>query len=793
MVKKIVIGAIATFLIILISVGIFVCIQIKQLKPDYSGEFSFSELNQKVTIAWDSSGVIHIQGNDVYDVIFASGFVTAKSRLWQMTLLRRMGQGRLSEIFGNRALHTDKLFRTLGLDSLSKKLYSELSTESKEWVDAYAAGINAYLEKTGDDLPLEFILMNFKPKKWQPSDCLISSRIMAWLLNFSWRGDLFYWELQSKVPKENFREMLPDWRGFPTILHSDEITAISQNLTRISREMESILGMELSSLGSNNWVISPKKSRDGMALLANDPHLPLGLPSIWIEMHLVLPDLNVAGFSIPGTPGIIIGRNENIAWGVTNGMIDDSDYFIEDADTVHNFYMKDGKKRQLRVINQRIQIKGQPDYLFTVYETDNGPIFNKVISNSKLPEFLSFKWSGFEISDELRTFRELMKAKGWGDFRSALRAYTVPCQNFVYADRNGNIGYRLGGKVPVRNYGKGVIPVSGSSSKNNWTGEVPFDQMPQSENPARGWIATANNKITNNFPFYLSEYWEPPYRIRRIEQMINERKTISSEDVRLMQTDVKNLMAEHLLSLFFEDFKITEIKNDRQDKMYFLLKNWNFEMEPDKITPSVYECLQYFLIQNIFADEMGEALFQQFVSMPNFYLRIFDQIIGNNKSSWFDDVRTPEKENRPAIFRKSFYEAISYLDTNFGRDAGNWYWGNLHKLELKHILGEHSLTRRVFNRGPFSVGGDGTTVNVGTYQYESPFAVAVGPSLRFIVDWGSANLYESVIPGGNSGHFLSKYYDNQIEKWLNGDLKEVDISNYVEIESIILKPLRNID
>lgn len=787
--KKIVLTALAVLTILFVAVGTFIYIQIKQMQPDYNGRTKISGIREPVTISWDSSGVVHIQGNHIEDVIFASGFTAAKERLWQMEVMRRVAKGNLSEIFGDTTVKIDRLFLTVGIDTLTKQNYQVLSQQSKKWLQLYADGINAYLETVGDDLPIEFLLLRMKPKKWSPQDCLLQHRIMAWFLNFNWKADLFYWKMYSTLSPSKFKDILPKWRKYPDIIKSSEAGELLSELWETDRQARQILGIPSSFLGSNNWVVSPKLAFNNHAMLANDPHLALQLPSIWIEMHLRAPGWDVAGFSLPGTPGIIIGKNRKIAWGVTNGMVDDSDYFIEKVDTIKKVYQEGGQEKALQIRDHVIKVKNKSDIFFSVYTTEHGPVFNGIFPKIKLSRFISLRWIGREKTDELMTFIHLMKAKNWEDFEEALQHYTMPAQNFVYADVEGNIGYRLGGKVPIRSYKTGLLPVTGYESENKWKGWIRFEEMPRLRNPERGWIATANNRVRQNYPYYLSDLWEPPYRIQRIEQLIRKHDSIKRTDMQNIQLDVKNLLAEEVLPAILAELNAIHIPGKLEEDVLSLLDNWNFEMDTKHIAPSVYEVMQYKMIKNIFQDEMGKPVFRVFTDLPNFYLRIFSQIFGNEQSSWFDNIQTDSIENRSDIIQKSFKETINYLQDSVSTDMEDWYWGNIHTLELKHTLGRVSLTKIIFNRGPFPVPGSGTTVNVGAYQYKNAFKMAAGASMRFLVDWGKSGFYWSVVPGGNSGSFLSPFYDNQIEKWRRGGIKKVNMRRVIYNRKQVLEPI----
>lgn len=775
MAKKLLISFLIIFILLFLAIGLFIIFQIQQMKPDYSGETPVAGLSSSVKIIWDENGVIHIEGKTVEDVIIASGYATAKERLWQMEMVRRVAKGQLSEIFGETTVDIDRLFLTLNLDSITIRNYQQISAESKEWLQNYATGINAFLKESQNDLPIEFMIMGFKPVPWTAEDCLLQNRLMAWLLNFNWRADFLYWQLASKLPAEKMQEIIPQWKNYPNILPDYSTIKNIQRLTDIHMQLREILNLPSGFWGSNSWAVSPQKMRNGKAWLANDPHLSLQLPSIWIEMHLKSENFEVMGFALPGSPGIIIGRNNFIAWGLTNGMIDDSDLFLEKVDTLENIFWKDNVKLPLHRREHLIRIKDKPDLIYTVYATETGPLVNGIISEMKTSQAITLKWVGAENSDELKTFIGLAFATNWSDFVNALQTYAVPAQNFVYADRQGNIGYHLAGKIPIRSYASGLIALPAWESKYKWTGWIAFDQLPQIYNPVEGFIVTANNQIQDKYPFYLSELWEPPFRALRIRQLLEEKSNLDFQDMKRIQNDGINLFAKEILPILIAELDSVPMRTISMEKIKTLFYGWDYSMDQESIAATIFETIQHFLIKNIFKDELDDKLYGYWLELPNSILRIFLQVFKNQESIWFDNVHTAETETRSMVIRQSIAEGLSWLEKNRGSDLTEWRWGQLHQLKLSHVLGKVALTDRIFNRGSYSVAGSNCTVNVATYRPDLSFAVYVGPSMRFIVDWGSTDWYWSIIPGGNSGHFLSKFYDDQIASWRDGRLKQVNL------------------
>jgi penicillin amidase len=364
----------------------------------------------------------------------------------------------------------------------------------------------------------------------------------------------------------------------------------------------------------------------------------------------------------------------------------------------------------------------------------------------------------------------------------------VPAQNFVYADRSGNIGYQLAGRIPMRTYESGLIPQSGNYSDDRWSGWIPFEKLPRQFNPSKGFIITANNNMVENSPYYFSALWEPPYRAIRIGELIQSKSILSRDDMAMIQYDQLNILARETVSLLLRELADSHFDDTYTESIKVLLSNWDYKMETESIAAAFFEVWIYHLIHHIFEDEMGPEYFRLFTDLPNFYIRIFIQILTIEESSWFDNIRTEAVEERADMIRQSFEQAIETLQMSCGSALENWRWGEVHQLEFAHVLGRISLTNILFNRGPMAVGGNPVTINVATYSYANPFQMIAGPSLRFLIDWSEPSIYRSVIPGGNSGNFLSEYYDNQISLWLRGGYKEVNLLVPSAAGEVILIP-----
>ncbi len=782
--KQIFIRGVGTLLVILLIIAGYFWWQYETLKPSYGKNENIPGIFPRVAVGRDSSGVIHLEAANEKDLITAMGYEVASERLWQMDLLRRIGQGRLSEVFGDTTLNVDRLFLTLGLDSIAARNWKQASPKSRQWLQWYATGVNAYLNKVGKNLPIEFQLLRFKPDAWRPQDALIIQRVFAWILNFSWKTDFIYNALQEKLSARLFRSILPVYGAFPNIVKTGSFSKgrVLPKFFQLDAQFREFFRLPPTGWGSNSWAISGEISQSGKALLANDPHLELRLPSVWIELQLKCPVLNVSGFSIPGTPGIVIGRNDSLAWGLTNGMVDDSDYFIEKVDTLKKVYFQGSRSYPLKVQIRKIHSRDGERFVKTM-RTRHGPLLNSLFPDIRQKQWLALRWTGADNSDDIVTFYKLARAKNWKNFREALSHYSLPAQNFVYADARGNIGYQLAGKIPLRRGRQGLLPRDGSDKRSDWQGFVPFTELPFSYNPESHRIVTANNRIVANFPYYLSDVWEPPFRAQRIEELINlHSDSLNVAAMKAIQQDVFNPLSRVFLPGFLKIIAGSSKLDSLSQKadIVHLLESWDGQMTPESVSAAVFEVWQWNLIRDIFEDEMGEVLFRRFATLQNFYLRIYFQIMSKNNSLWFDNIKTAGIiENRQDMIIQSFRETLEFLKRRLGREMYRWEWGALHQLNLEHSLGSVLLLRPVFNVGPFAMGGNPLSVNVATYAYDSDFQMKVGPSMRFIMDWSKPGEYLSILPGGESGNPFSEYYSNQTSAWRVGKYKKVGFDSSV--------------
>jgi len=620
-------------------------------------------------------------------------------------------------------------------------------------------------------LPLEFAILGFKPAPWTPLDSLVWGKLMCWDLSGNWETELLRAELVDKLGEEKVQELLPPYPDEGPFIIPSEVRSYAGLSTDILDEyarVEALLNWGGAGIGSNNWVVDGTKTTTGRPLLADDPHLGLGIPSIWYEMGLHGGGLDVVGASFPGVPLIIIGHNQRIAWGVTNVRPDVQDLYIEKIHPANPYqYEYQGQWKDMEVIQEEIKVKGRDEpVVVEVRLTHHGPIINDVVESLKdSPRVLAFRWTALEGGPLFQSVYMLNQARNWEEFREALRHWVVPAQNFVYADVEGNIGYQTPGNIPIRAKGQGLVPVPGWTGEYEWTGYIPFDELPSAYNPPTHFIATANNKVVpDDYPYFISYEWSAPYRARRIVQLLTTRDKLSIQDFRQIQADTYSIPGEKLVPYLLD----LEPQGTLEEQAMEQLRAWDFRNEIDRPGAAIFEVFYLQLVENTFADELGEDLFEDYLDRGEFHHMALERLMEQVNSPWFDDVNTAEVEGRDEIVRRSFQEAIAYLSDRFGDTPSRWAWGQLHTMTFVHNpLGRSGIAplEMLFNRGPVPARGSGYTVDAASFDETEPFAMTHGVSYRQIIDLSDWENSLFIHTTGQSGHPLHKHYADMIESW----------------------------
>lgn len=816
---KIFTGIFVVIVLILIFSFFFVNRIVKKSYPKTEGDISIKGIKSEVKIYRDDFGIPYIEATNEDDLFFALGFVHAQDRLFQMDITRRAGMGRLSEILGTKAIDFDLMFKTTSFNDIARRLYENASPEIKRICKSYTDGINAYLDFAAGNYSIEFDLLNYQPEKWEPYQVYLIARLTAWELNLGWWVDVVYAQLQKKLSEEKLIQLIPDYPSdAPTIIqskakqesknsalslnrpefrYSDEIVDQLSRYFSVNINARKFLGFNETYSGSNSWAISSKLSESGKPILANDPHLMYSVPSKWYIVSLNSPTLKVSGVTIPGSPSVVIGKNEKIAWGLTNLMLDDCDLFIEKLDSTGTKYFFNNEWKNLEVKYDTIKIKDSTDIVIEIKSTHRGLLIqfaNKFLAKSKFSEAISMKWTGFEVSDELLTFYKINKAQNYKEFREALRTFNCPAQNFLCADVEGNIFYKAGGKIPLRNYSNFLFPLDGTNSLSDWNSYLSFDLLPEVLNPEIGFIATNNNPPSFDFKNIVGNLWEPHSRAERINQLLKSKSKFDVEDFEKFQMDIISPYAKNISTHIVKAFANVNIKNHNLKRAVELFQNWDGRLRKYDPLSLVYNVFLIKLMENTFKDEMGDELYKQFLFVGNVPLRVIYQLLNNNypdSISVFDNLETDKIETKDEIIRVSLAQSISQLEKDFGENFSDWSWGNVHQVRFKHLFsGQNKIIDKLIDIGPYPIGGDQTTLLNTSFKYYEPFENYLGPSMRQIVDLSNINNSLIIITSGQSEHIGNKNYKDQSLMWLSGDYINLNTNKekYHQHRVLILKP-----
>ncbi len=778
---KIVIGILSVVLVLVIFVIGLSYYFLNQTLPEYSGTVNVNGISSEIKIFRDSNAVAYIVADNDLNAYFALGYVHAQERLFQMDITRRAGLGRLSEVLGSKTVIFDKMFRTLGLYETVKKYYPQIHKESRDMLEAYTKGVNAYIKEAKGKYQIEFDVLEYDPEPWEPEHSLLLVKLMAWELNISWWSDLAFTHLVQKLGIEKAREVMPSYdENAPTIIPKEtkKFAEIPLDLIHIDREFRKFTGFVGTHIGSNNWVVNGNLSESGKVLIANDPHLAFQAPGKWVVTVIRSKNLNVEGFTLPGIPGVVIGNNGNVSWVLTNVMTDDCDFYVEKLDSLKQNYFFKGEWNPLTITQDTIKVKDSSDVILDIRKTHRGPIVSDVHAYKKLfpneqqgKANLSIRWTAYEFSDEMYAVYLINRSTNWEEFKKGVSFFTVPGQNFVYGDKDGNIGYICGTRIPKRKYYSPTMVFDGTTDEYDWRGFVPYSEMPKLFNPKQNFIASANNKTVKNFKYNVSNIWEPPSRIERITELLTSKPKFNVEDFRKFQTDFYSHYAKNITKYILGAYKNIAVTNEKVKLALELFRNWDFVMDAKSQVPTIYAVFLQRLIQNIYEDEMGKNLMKEYVFIANVPYRNLPVLLEENKSSWFDNISTPEIETRDDIIRKSLEDALDELSKKLGNDITYWQWGKLHKVIFKHLFDKASpVIAKIVNIGPYEIGGDGTTIFNTEYSFTKPYLNKLGPSMRYIFDFAKPDEFHFILTTGQSGNFYSKHYKDMTEKWLTGEL-----------------------
>ncbi len=780
--RKLLAFALALAVVGLAVAAVFVLRLRRSGLPARDGEHALAGLAAPVTVRWDRWGVPHVDAGSEGDAVAALGYLHANDRLTQMELGRRAAFGRLAEIVGEAAVENDVTFRNLGLRPAAEAMWERAAPASRRLLEAYARGVNAWLEERGSDLPPGLRLLGVEPEPWQPVDSLAFVLLMAEDLSF-WQGrpeeERFRWLRAFGV--EGVRELLDE----PSLQVPQEILEMAAERSErpgdpAARRAGNDSGRDLAAPGSNNWAVGNRRAAGGKPMVANDPHLKLALPGVWYQAMIRSPEYEAAGMTLPGAPGVVLGRGPEVAWAFTNTMLDDHDLFFERLDETGERYLRDGVWQPVLRREETIRIRGGGRRTVTLRATDLGPLLDADPEAGLPPRSLA--WTLYQPGDPFQAMRDLARATSAAEALSALDGYICPAQNLVAAFAGGELLYTVIGRVPARRMeqrpsagagetapggGFGRLPAPGWNPAYGWDGLRPRATNPTEVAPADDRLVTANHDIRPpGYSLSLTAEFYPGHRAERIAELLDRRDGWDVRGFGALQLDGVSLYARDLVAAIAGGPRNGEYSGDA-GRAYEALMRWDGAMELEG-PAALYTLFERRLFKAIFGDEAAANDLEPFANR-GMLLRL---LRGEMGPQWFDDVSTPGEEGRREILGRELAAAWAEGRERWGDEVSRWDYGWLHSLTLRHRLDRLPIFGRWARRGPYEMIGSATTVAafVGRWEVDRQ-RVTHGPSMRWIVDWGDADRAFAALPGGQSGHPADRHYDDRLAPYLAGELQ----------------------
>jgi penicillin amidase len=805
MLRKILVGIILVVLV-LAAIGLAAGFILSRASfPRERGEVQLSGLIAPADIYRDSFGIPHVYAQNPHDLFFAQGYIHAQDRFYQMDFWRHIGAGRLAEMFGEGMLGNDQFLRTLGWAQVVDQEWDMASPEAKSIMEAYSDGVNAYLEDhRGRNLSLEYVVLqlinpDYQPEDWAPTDTLIFAKVMTWNLGQNLSEIVQRSQLLSAITLEELDELVPEYPpDHPVIVNKPHLTAQTvsaakeglwaallasamEEIDTSLKSLEGLFGEAGPHIGSNSWVVSGDLTVTGLPLLANDPHLSAQMPSIWYEISLHCAPktsdcpYDVAGFSFAAAPGIVIGHNDRIAWGLTNLGPDVSDVYIEKVNPDNPVqYEVNGEWIDMELHSEVFGVAGGEPQELVVRSTRHGPIITEVFgledfaeeSGVELPEdfALAFQWTGLLPGSTIEAILGFNAAQDWDAFRQSAEKFSAPSQNLLFADLDGNIGYQTPGLIPIRNPGHTAeLPVPGWTDDFEWQGFIPFEDLPFAFNPPEGYIATANNAIVGpEYPYLLSVVFDYGYRAERIVNLIeNAPGSIDLEYMKQIQRDELDLNAKTQIPILMK----IPLEASLADKRT-MLNDWDHQNEMESAAAALFQVFWKNLLAETFHDDLPE---DHWPGGGSRWYEVMRNITLDPASHWWDDQTTIQVETRDEIFARAFEAAVVEIEGTLGPNPERWAWGDLHTLTLENQslgISGRSFIEAIFNRGPYRTSGGPSIINATGWTASSDnYEVVSLPSMRMIVDLSDLSNSLAIHPTGQSGHAYHRHYVDMVDLW----------------------------
>ena len=774
-------------LVLLVVSAIFAGVSVQALSPTYEGDSKLSKLSHETKVYYDSYGIPHIYADNEDDAFRTLGYVHAQDRLWQMELLRRIGTGRLSEVFGSKMLNTDKFFLSLGIDEATKQTVSELDLNSPtvRLSQAYLDGINQFIEE--GPTPIEFYLTGIDKAPFQLEDIYNTVGYMAFSFAMAHKTDPLLTNIKDKLGAEYLKDL--DLNVDPNTVwiknHKEESKEALHN--SIASSVTKALGALSLPLfeGSNSWVIAPEKTKKGKVIFANDPHIGFSQPAVWYEAHINTPNFEKYGYFMGGMPFPLLAHDRNLAYGMTMFENDDIDFFYEESHPTEKdkYRTKEGWSTYEKV-NKIIKIKDSTDFEFTYRKTVHGPILNGIADQVKGERPIAMWWMFTQHKNELMdALYGMTHARNKSEFQDALPKIHAPGLNIMYGDAEGNVAWWASAKIyKDANSAHTKFVLQDTSDLKAPERYLDFSENPQAINPPWNYVYSANNQPDSIAGMPYPGYYLPENRAKRIVGLLEAKNDWSIDDVKGMINDVVSSVNPSIITDLNGVVNRGELSGEQISVLDKLL-DWKGENNLDNIEPTVFHRWIYFFLKNTFADELGEEMFDQFLS-THLLKRTIAPMAAKNESIWWDNIETQSVvETKTQIVTESFVQAFEYLENDLGADNGAWTWEKVHTLEHPHPIGQVEALRSFFNVGPFPVEGTREVINNMAFNYDGDgmHHVTAGPSTRRVIDFSDIDNSMSILPTGQSGNPFSEHYDDQAEMYVKGEFRKM-LMNEKEIK-----------
>ncbi len=745
-----------------------------------TGSLTLAALTRPVTVKRDEKGMAFVTAADRRDALVGFGFVTAQDRLFQMELLRRVAAGRLSEMAGEKALPLDRRMRTIGFHRQAQRHAALLDADTRQHFEHYLVGVNAFIETREKDWPLEFKLAGIRPTPWTPADSLSVYYYMSWNSSANLKTEIIMQMLVENLGPERAMALAPI-----TINPDDPRTAVTDAFVDPTAPAETG-GVSMAALagyledgplqlGSNNWVVGPAMTAAGAPILANDPHLDIRmLPGPWYAAGLVLPNARMVGAGVPGLPALLVFRNHRLALGgATNAYADTQDLYVETVDPLRPDHYREGDRAiPFEIVTEDIRVKdkkapgGFRTETLAVRHTRRGPVVSDVLPGLDTAHVVSLRWAPFESMGPRIGLEKAMFAESIDQLRHILSDVDTVSLNMVFADAAGTIGWVSTGRVPIRAAGTGTVPTLVTGSEDPWTGWIPFVDMPQAVNPAKGWVGTCNHRTVGaNYPYYFSSHQSPTYRYRRLKEIMATASETTAMDHWRYQQDILNPMARIMAPIFVRILKVAPATRD----LAKILDAWDYRDDPDLAAPAVFHAVYRELARATFKDELGPELTDTMLKNWYFWQERFQRMVVAESGPWFDDVSTPDvREDFTDRVFTAGDAARHWLAEKMGDNPYRWKWGTVHHLTFNSPVRRSGIGTEMMGGGTHAYPGSGETLNRGRYDFTDPFAVTVAASMRMVVDFSDPDRIMASLPSGVTGRAFHSHQTDQTKDFIDG-------------------------